>query len=792
MNKALFQRVALFSFIILSSGLLFQNCSQPGAINLSGQQLTNANNELLKTPVSDPITLISSPSVSINKGAKYTQIKEVNIELVAGGAEEMQISDGETCLDSSNWIPFTQNKSWTLKNENAANTVAVKFRKKGVPETSCFQALITHDNTPPAVALTDQIPAYTNSSSGQINFSAQDNISGIDIISCQQPNAVEEKCESSYIFNMFPVDGTYSLTIKAKDLAGNESAPLTTTFVVDRLPPEITINGPQGAVASQNLKYDFQVKDMSGFKEVLCRLTPVEVNFKDCSSLKAEYVNMVTGQYQFEVKATDLANNSSSKSQSVEIDLSVPTVTITKNPLSYINIKTANFEFSGLSGTKVIKKFMCSMNGGAATSCSSPLVLNDLQDGIYNFSVVGINDLNVSSAPQNYKFTVDTVAPVISILSGPSMSSVQKNNSISISLDAKDSSGIKSISCNLNGQISDCTAKSITFKNLANGPYSFTAKAIDQAGNQTETTALTWTIDTTPDSQILATFDQNPVKEGTSASLNINLISVTQASYNCVNTYTQQSLAKANITTNTTQVALGMNSDVTCTVSGLDKKNMPIVKVATAEVNCGNKQKSNGQCVDFKCTSVVNLPPYSNSNTVNVPARTGDGICYAMKIFDAIARSDSGVTLNKDLDIVSRWHGGAAPTFNPYQMNKALVNFKLLGPRVVKLTGGLNATSPILADNFLVVGLYPQVVSTPVISQYTSYGSADSTVPGTNYVLFKNQQLPLTPFASGGTATITPLEIVREADTDLNYNLDVRALDCGGIRELSDMYLLFQ
>lgn len=194
MNKALFQRVALFFFIILTSGLLFQNCSQPGAINLSGQQLANVNNELLKTPVSDPITLISSPSVSINKGAKYSQIKDVNIELVAGGAEEMQISDGSTCLENSNWIPFSKNKSWTLKNENSANTVAVKFRKKGVPETSCFQASISHDNTAPVVVLTDLVPAYTNLSSGLVNFNVQDNISGVEMISCQQANAAEEKC----------------------------------------------------------------------------------------------------------------------------------------------------------------------------------------------------------------------------------------------------------------------------------------------------------------------------------------------------------------------------------------------------------------------------------------------------------------------------------------------------------------------------------------------------------------------------------------------------------------------
>lgn len=785
MNKPLMKRVVLFSSLLLVFGSFFQNCSQPGSINLSGLEASRQ----ISSIVTDPVTLIGPPSFKINKGESYTKVKNVDLDFIAAGAEEVQITNGEICDPQSLWISYSQKKSWTLNQDNALNTISVRFRKKGVPETICIKSSITHDNQLPVLSLTQMPPAFTNSPSLQIDFKTSDDILNLEKITCQQPNSVETPCEKSYVFNTFPVDGTYSVTIKATDLSGNESQPLTTSFVVDRIAPIITINGPQGATANTSLKYSLTVADSSGTKSVVCRLSPLEANFKDCSSLKIDYSDLKSGSYNFEVKATDLADNNSSKSQSIEIDLSVPTVNITKGPLTYINTKQTSFEFSGLNGTKPLQKFMCSFDGAAYANCTSPIVLTNLQDANHQFSVYGINELNVLSSAQTYKFTVDTLNPQIKVSNGPLANEIKKINTIALTLEANDSSGFKSIICYLNGQASDCITKSVNYTALKDGSYTFTARAIDLAGNYTDTAPLNWTIDTTPESQIMASFSQNPIKDGTTGILNINLISVTQARYECLTSFDKLSLSKGNITGTSASVNIAVNADIICNISGLNKKNEVITKSVAGELGCGNRLKSNGKCVDFKCTNVISLP---YSNTITVPARTIDGVCYAMKIFDAIPVSNSGLSPTTDSEVISRNHGGiTGTTRNSYIMNKALVNLKLLGPRVVKLSGGTDATTPILADNFVVIGLYLQI-ATPLVTHYAAYGSSDSTIPGTNHILFKNEPLPLTPFATGGTSSIAPLEIVKEADSDLNYLLDVRALDCGGVRQLSNMYLLFQ
>ena len=193
---------------------------------------------------------------------------------------------------------------------------------------------------------------------------------------------------------------------------------------------------------------------------------------------------------------------------------------------------------------------------------------------------------------------------------------------------------------------------------------------------------------------------------------------------------------------------------------------------------------------DFTCQTVVLLQ--SSPNLV-IPARSGNGTCYAVKLFDAIAHSKSNLTSQLEYDVVSRNHDtGGLPTRNPYSLGSSLFNLRLEGPRKVKLSGGLSASARILVDNFILVGIYP-LGSQPLKYSYKSYGTKDATIDsGETYIEFKNDQIPLQPFASGGTATVEPLELVNDLQAMADYTIDLRALDCGGSRELSDVYALFQ
>jgi len=770
------------TWLSVSVGLLiaFQNCGQPGELALNRNPVSTS----LSLP--DPVTLIGAAAIKINNGDAYTKSKNVTLQISASGAEEMQISDDPDCGKNSTWEAYSQSKAWVLREGNHSNTVYARFQKKGAPTTDCVEASIVHDDLAPSVSITKQVDAVTSVMTAQVGFMAQDSGSGVDIVYCKADGAAEAACNMTFNFSSL-AEGAHALIVKAMDKAGNESAPANVNFIVDRTAPIITINGPSGMVATPNLSYQISVIESNGLKSVECRLSPSEMNYKDCSSLKSNYTNLASGSYTFEVQVVDKAGNASSKSQSVTIDTSVPSVTITKSPAAIGNIKNVGFEFTGTSGGKAITKFKCSLDSATMSSCNSPIAYSNLADKNYTFSVLGTNDVGVDSAVQKYSFIIDTVAPTIKIASAPT--GTTKNTTAVIVLEASDLNGIKSIQCTLDGATTDCSSKTATYT-VTDGTHTFTAKAIDNAGNSTSTAPITWKVDTTPDSTIVANMAVNPVKEGTTGTLNITLTQVTGAYYSCKTTAGNVDVAKGSITGTSAAVNFVVSEDILCTIAGKDKNSMDISKTVLAEVGCGNRVKEGNKCVDFKCLKIVELP---YSKKFSVPKRTTEGICYAMKLFDPIANSNSNLTKEFDTTVISRDHDRSGMNLrNPYVLNKDLLNFILEGKRVAKLSGGANATSSIKVDNFVLVGLYPEAIQ-PTVSHYSAQGTLDSTVTtAQTHILLNNQPVPLKSFGPYGTATVAPIEIVTEADENLSYMLDLRALDCGGARELSYIYLLFQ
>lgn len=792
-HKQLLLRICatLWSFLFIA--VFFQNCGQPGEIALQSKlqedpvdALDNNNN----SPTPDPVTLISNPSLVINDGQPFTKSENVTLKSGTIGAEEMIISNQSDCSSTQGWIPFSQQTAWVLSAKNSDVAVYAKFRKKGAPESICVQASIVHDDIAPVISLVQPAPKFTTLQNVQVGFNASDdNGSGVSKVYCKPSTGVETSCVKTISFANL-AEGSHSVSIRAVDRAGNESLPAVDSFVVDRTAPIITINGPAGTVSQPNPKYSMSIVEANGLKNLGCRLSPLETNYKDCSSLVLEYQNLPSGIYKFEVAAIDMAGNSASANLSYENDISVPSVTITKGPIALGNVKNASFEFAGISGTKAITKFMCSLNGAAAVSCASPFSYTGLADKEHTFSVVGINAANVTSAAQVYKFIVDTTPPVLSIISSPT--GRVKDTNATIVLNATDANGIKQIQCSLNGVTSDCSSKTVTYTNLPdqNATYVFSAVAMDGAGNLSAAASATWIVDNSPDSKILASMKQNPVALDTKGTLNISLTQVYKPIYSCVKKSDSSDVASGKLITIDSSINFVVSEDIRCTISGLDKYDKPISAIVNADVDCSNKIKDNGKCVDFKCLSVVTL---AYTKTLSIPARNSQGVCYAMKIFDSIENGNSNLTTTIDNDVISRRHGeGSGYTRNPYSMDSDLLNFALAGPRVVKLSGGANATSPIKIDNFALIGLYPKAVS-PLPSHYSAHGTADSTVDAEAMTIqYKNSPVVLKPFGTSGTATVEPLDIVRAADTNLNYMLDIRALDCGGSRELSKVYVLFQ
>jgi len=90
-------------------------------------------------------------------------------------------------------------------------------------------------------------------------------------------------------------------------------------------------------------------------------------------------------------------------------------------------------------------------------------------------------------------WTVDSIAPVASVLSGPAANT--SDTSATFKLDSTEQEN-GSFTCSLDGApAADCD-RWVTYTGLSDGGHQFVATAVDEAGNESEPVSWDWTLDT--------------------------------------------------------------------------------------------------------------------------------------------------------------------------------------------------------------------------------------------------------------------------------------------------------
>ncbi len=182
--------------------------------------------------------------------------------------------------------------------------------------------------------------------------------------------------------------------------------------------------------------------------------------------------------------------------------VSVPTgipaqPSITSKPNNPTNATTPSFAFRSLTAGAT---YECSLVATGAldnfSACTSPFTAATvLADGPYTFKVRAVN-ASGTSAPAIYSFTVDTIAPVMTITTPPA--SPTKNSSPSFTFT---SSKPVSAQCALTTAppvVSDfvpCSSPQ-SYAAQPDGAYTFTLKGTDLAGNASNVATAPLTIDT--------------------------------------------------------------------------------------------------------------------------------------------------------------------------------------------------------------------------------------------------------------------------------------------------------
>lgn len=153
-----------------------------------------------------------------------------------------------------------------------------------------------------------------------------------------------------------------------------------------------------------------------------------------------------------------------------------PDTKITSGPSGLIASRSVTFKFSAnVAGAT----FRCSLDGATWSVCTSPKGYSGLAQGKHTFRVRAIKNGVSDPTPAFRAFTVDTISPNTTILSGPT--GITGNHSPTFTFSSSEPG---SFECKLTTlAFKPCTSPFTPASPLPDGSYTFRVRAKDKAGN---------------------------------------------------------------------------------------------------------------------------------------------------------------------------------------------------------------------------------------------------------------------------------------------------------------------
>jgi hypothetical protein len=280
------------------------------------------------------------------------------------------------------------------------------------------------DITPPTLAISSGPAGLTNDPRPAFGFAAE--AGSIVACSIDTGTASFGPCSSPTGYQPATdlADGSYTFRVRAADAVGN-LATQTRSFVVDTTPPTLTITGgPTATITDPRPIFTFDAEPGS---TVQCMIDAGGGTYGPCSTASSHQpsANLADGNYTFRVRATDAAGNKSTSTRGFTLatgttptdppptdpppvdpppgESPAPSVTITSGPSGKTKDTTPTFAFSSSDPAAT---FLCSVDGGAKASCSSPTTLKKLKAGAHTFAVVAVSAAGKQGAQATRSFKV--------------------------------------------------------------------------------------------------------------------------------------------------------------------------------------------------------------------------------------------------------------------------------------------------------------------------------------------------------------------------------------------------
>lgn len=454
------------------------DATAPGAVTITGPSSTND---------STPTFLVTPPAGE------------------TGGHIECKIDDGAYITVTSTWTTPTLS--------DGTHTITCRYvdgaGNAGDPTT----VTVTIDSTAPSSGPTITVPGSNNGSSngetptvdttppaGESGGYTECKISGAGY---NGPFVNFTAVNANWILPVLP-EGTYTITCRYIDGAGNVGPNTTYTLTIDRTAPGApTLSGP--ASPSKDNTPSFTVTRSEPGGSLGCAVDGLQA-WNISSPLTTEALE--DGTHLIQCAQQDDAGNLSPIAQlTIVIDTTAPGAVTISGPSSATSDTTPSFNLSGaLQGDT----YECKTDSGSFAATGATYTTAVLADGSHSVTCHRVDAAGNVGPNSSANVTINSAAPGTVTITGPSNTS---DNTPTFTLTTSSTGG--SIQCKIdNGSFATVTSP-WTLATLADGSHTVTCHYVSGTGVNGPDSTYTVVIDTTAPSAVTVTGPSGLINDNT-------------------------------------------------------------------------------------------------------------------------------------------------------------------------------------------------------------------------------------------------------------------------------------
>jgi hypothetical protein len=384
------------------------------AVSLAGNRSTPASDDYRLDRIAPPAPSIDAAPASPGNGTSPSW----SFSGEAGASFECRLASGAGVV--SDWSPCTSPSSYDLSGQpDDTYSFSVRARDAAGNTGPAASSDYVLDTQAPAAPSIDSAPVSPGTGQSlSWSFSGEPGagfecrlVRGAAVVSdwsaCSSPRAYDLSSEP---------DGTYTVSVRARDAAGNTGPAATSDYVLDTSGATVQIDSGPGAVGNGRApSWSFSAEPGASFECRLERDGAALFDWSGCSSPRGyDLSGQPDASYLFSVRARDaLGNLGTAVSSSYQLDTLPPGAPVVETaPGSPGRDRGPAWSFSTEPGATV----ECRLDGGGAfgwSACASPhsYDLASAADGSYMLSLRATDAAGNTGASASSAYELDTTAP---------------------------------------------------------------------------------------------------------------------------------------------------------------------------------------------------------------------------------------------------------------------------------------------------------------------------------------------------------------------------------------------